>query len=119
VYLEITRRYYGHDQGVCTVDEEIADEWAAVPHFFYTFYVYQYATSYTASAALSEHLLEGEPGTRERYLQLLRAGGADYPMALLREAGVDMTTGEPLELTIRKMNRVITEMESLARRMKA
>jgi oligoendopeptidase F len=118
-YLEITRRYYGHDQGVCTVDEEIADEWAAVPHFFYTFYVYQYATSFTASAALSERLLEGEPGTRERYLQLLSAGGADYPMALLREAGVDMTTGEPLELTMRKMNRVITEMESLARRMKA
>jgi len=118
LYLEITRRYYGHDQGVCTVDDEIADEWAAVPHFFYSFYVYQYATSFTASAALSEELLEGKRGTRERYLELLGAGGSDYPMALLRKAGVDMTTSVPLELTMKKLNRVVAEMETLARHLK-
>jgi len=117
LYLEITRRYYGHEQGVCTVDDEIADEWAGVPHFFYTFYVYQYATSFTASAALSERLLAGEAEIREQHLQLLSAGGSDYPMSLLRAAGVDMTTREPFELTMRKMNRVLGEMEELARRL--
>ena len=100
------------------MDDEIADEWAAVPHFFYSFYVYQYATSFTASAALSEELLEGKRGTRERYLELLGAGGSDYPMALLRKAGVDMTTSVPLELTMKKLNRVVAEMETLARHLK-
>jgi len=113
LYLEITRRYYGHEEGVCTVGEEIADEWAGVPHFYYTFYVYQYATSFTASAALSERLMAGEEGARQQYLELLSAGGADYPMALLHQAGVDMTSGQPLALTMQKMHRVMNEMEKL------
>ncbi len=116
LYRRIAAEYYGQDKAVCIVDDDIGVEWASVPHFYYNFYVYQYATSFTASAALSEEVLGGAAGARERYLNLLRAGGADYPMALLRKAGIDMTTRHPFDLTMRKMNRVMDEMEAILRR---
>ena len=113
VYMEITKRYYGHDQGVTVVDPYIAHEWAYIPHFYRNFYVFQYATSFTASAALSEKVMSDDPEATRRYLQFLSAGGSKYPIDLLKDAGVDMTTDEPLELTMQKMNRVIDEMERL------
>jgi len=113
VYAEITRKYYGHDQGVAVVDDYIAHEWAYVPHFYRNFYVFQYATSFTASAALSEKVASGDPDALRRYLQFLSAGGSKYPIDLLKDAGVDMTTDEPLELTMDRMNRVMDEMERL------
>jgi oligoendopeptidase F len=113
LYDEIVKRYYGHDQGVCIVDDYIANEWAMIPHFYNAFYVYQYATSFTASSALSEKVLAGEPGVTDRYLKFLSAGRSKYPIDLLKDAGVDMTTDEPLELTVKKMNRVMDEMERL------
>jgi oligoendopeptidase F len=113
LYTEITRRYYGHDRGVCTVDDEIGSEWAHVPHFYYTFYVFQYATSFTASTALVDRVLAGEPGARELYLELLSAGGSDYPMALLKRAGVDMATPVPFERMIRRVDRVLDEVEEI------
>jgi oligoendopeptidase F len=116
LYGRIAGEYYGQEKAVCIVDDDIGVEWASVPHFYYNFYVYQYATSFTASAALSEEVLGGAAGARERYLNLLRAGGADYPMALLRKAGIDMTTRHPFDLTMRKMNRVMDEMEAILKR---
>jgi oligoendopeptidase F len=113
LYFDITKKYYGHDAGVCIVDDYVANEWAFIPHFYRSFYVYQYATSFTASAALSERVLAGDAAARQRYLQFLSAGGSDYPIALLEQAGVDMTTREPLELTMQKMNRVMDDMEKL------
>ncbi|HMC78640.1 MAG TPA: oligoendopeptidase F [Vicinamibacterales bacterium] len=113
LYLEITRKYYGHDKGVCIVDDYVAHEWAFVPHFYYNFYVFQYATSFTASAALSEKVLAGDPAATKRYLAFLAAGGSKYPIDLLKDAGVDMTTDEPLQLTLQKMNRVMDDMEKL------
>ena len=113
LYLEIVKKYYGHDQGVCIVDDYIADEWAFIPHFYNSFYVFQYATSFTASSALSEKVLSGDPGATERYLKFISAGKSKYPIELLKDAGVDMTTDEPLELTVKKMNRVMDEMERL------
>jgi oligoendopeptidase F len=95
------------------VDEESSAEWANVPHFYYDFYVYQYATSFTASAALSEKVISGDRESTQTYLRLLSAGGSDYPIALLSQSGVDMTGPEPFELTMRKMNRVMDEMESI------
>ena len=71
LYLEITRKYYGHDKGVCIVDDYIAHEWAFIPHFYRNFYVFQYATSFTASAALSEKVLAGDPAATKRYLDFL------------------------------------------------
>jgi len=113
LYLDITKRYYGHDQGVCVVDDYIANEWSYVPHFYRDFYVFQYATSFTASAALAEKVKAGDPDARKRYLAFLSAGGSKYPIDLLKDAGVDMTTDEPLTLTMKEMNRVMDEMERL------
>ena len=113
LYADITKKYYGHDKGVCIVDDYIAHEWAFIPHFYRNFYVFQYATSFTASAALSEKVMAGDKAALKRYLDFLNAGGSKYPVDLLKDAGVDMTTDEPLELTMKKMNRVMDEMEKL------
>jgi oligoendopeptidase F len=113
LYDDIVKKYYGHDQGVCIVDDYVANEWAFIPHFYNSFYVFQYATSFTASSALSEKVLSGEPGATERYLKFISSGKSKYPIDLLKDAGVDMTTDEPLELTVKKMNRVMDEMEKL------
>jgi oligoendopeptidase F len=113
LYLDITRRYYGHDQGVCIVDDYVAHEWSMIPHFYRDFYVFQYATSFTASEALAAKVKSGDAAATKRYLAFLGAGGSKYPIDLLKDAGVDMTTGEPLDLTVRSMNRVMDEMEKL------
>lgn len=116
MYAALVKRYYGHDRNVCTVDDEITVEWAHIPHFYYRFYVYQYATSFTASVALSERVLAGDKETTQRYLELLSSGGSDYPIELLKKAGVDMTTSYPFELTIQKMKRVMDEIETILAR---
>jgi oligoendopeptidase F len=113
LYLDITRKYYGHDQNVVIVDDYIAHEWSYIPHFYRDFYVFQYATSFTAAEALSAKVLSGDEAAKQRYLTFLASGGSNYPVELLKEAGVDMTTAEPLDLTIRKMNQVMDEMERL------
>jgi oligoendopeptidase F len=116
LYLDITKRYYGHDEGVCVVDDYIAHEWSGVPHFYNSYYVFQYATSFTAATALSEGVLttgaRGADATK-RYIQFLSSGGSKHPIDILKDAGVDMTTDQPLELTVRKMNRVMDEIEKL------
>jgi oligoendopeptidase F len=113
LYLDITKRYYGHDQKVCLVDDYVAHEWSYVPHFYRDFYVFQYATSFTASEALASKVKTGDPAATKRYLAFLSAGGSKYPIDLLKDAGVDMTTDEPLDLTVKSMNRVMDEMEKL------
>ena len=113
LYLDVTRKYYGHDAKICVVDDYIAHEWSYIPHFFSPFYVYQYATSFTASTALAEKVLAGDPQAVQRYRAFLAAGGSKYPIDLLKDAGVDMTTSEPLDLTIAKMDRVMDEIEKL------
>jgi oligoendopeptidase F len=113
LYLDITKRYYGHDKGVCIVDDYIAHEWSYVPHFYRDFYVFQYATSFTASEALAAKVKSGDAAATGKYLAFLRAGGSKYPIDLLKDAGVDMTSDEPLDLTVKSMNRVMDEMEKI------
>jgi oligoendopeptidase F len=113
LYDEIVKKYYGHDQGVCIVDDYVANEWSFIPHFYNDYYVFQYATSFTASSALSEMVLSGDPEATKKYLKFISSGRSRYPIDLLKEAGVDMTTDEPLELTMRKMNRVMGDMEKV------
>ena len=113
LYLDITRKYYGHDKKITVVDDYIAHEWSYIPHFYRDFYVFQYATSFTAAEALSAKVLSGDKAATQRYLTFLGSGGSKYPIDLLKDAGVDMTTDEPLDLTIRKMNEVMDEMEKL------
>jgi oligoendopeptidase F len=117
LYMKIVKKYYGSDEGVCIVDDVVKAEWAYIPHFYYNFYLYQYATSFTASTALSEKVLSGDKSATERYLKFLSAGGSEYPIDLLKTAGVDMTTSAPFDLTMKKMNRVIDEMEKILDKM--
>jgi oligoendopeptidase F len=117
LYASIAREYYGHEKGICIVDDEIQSEWTYIPHFFYNFYVYQYATSFTASAVLSERVLTGKENAVKEYIDLLSSGGSDYPIELLKKVGVDMTTPEPLESVILRMNRVMDEIEKVATRL--
>ncbi len=113
LYADIVRRYYGHDQGICEVEDLYTNEWSYIPHFYYNFYVYQYSTSFTASTALAEKVLNEEPGAVDKYMQFISAGGSDYPINLLKKAGVDMTTADPFNKTMQKMNRVMDEIEKI------
>jgi len=119
MYFEITKRYYGHDSGVCVVDDYIQHEWSFISHFYNEFYVYQYATAFTASEALASRVKSGDTDAARRYLAFLSAGGSKYPIELLKDAGVDMTTDEPLDLTMRQMSRVMDEMEAILDRRRA
>ena len=113
LYLDITKRYYGHDKGVAIVDDYVANEWSFIPHFYRDFYVFQYATSFTASEALAAPVKAGNAEAIRKYLAFISAGGSKYPIDLLKDAGVDMTTDAPLNLTIKEMNRVMDEMEKI------
>jgi oligoendopeptidase F len=116
LYLDITKKYYGHDQGICIVDDYVAHEWSVVPHFYSPFYVYQYATSFTAATALMKKVTAGGDAGADatrRYFAFLSAGSSKYPIDLLKDAGVDMTTDEPLDLTMREMNATMDEIDRL------
>jgi len=117
LYGDILKEYYGHDKGICQIDDLYTVEWAYIPHFYYNFYVYQYSTSFTAATALAEEVQRGDEGAAQRYLRFISAGGSDYPITVLKEAGVDMTTAEPFKKTMAVMNRTMDEIEAiLARR---
>ncbi|UCG55754.1 MAG: oligoendopeptidase F [Phycisphaerales bacterium] len=113
LYGDILKRYYGHDKGVCLIDDLYTIEWAYIPHFYYDFYVYQYSTSFTASTALAEQVLSRQEGAVDRYIEFLSSGGSDYPISLLKKAGVDMTTPGPFNKTIEAMNRTMDQIEAL------
>lgn len=121
LYLDIVRSYYGHAAGVCKVDSLYGIEWTYIPHFFYNFYVYQYATSIVASTALANGIRaeaatgHGTTARRDAYLKMLSSGSSKYPIDLLKDAGVDMTTSAPFTAAIREMNAVMDEMERLLR----
>ncbi len=110
LYKEINERYYGPDM---ISDDEIAYEWARIPHFYYNFYVYQYATSFCAAVAIADMILkEGEPAVA-RYKKFLSSGCTDAPVELLKIAGVDLTTPAPIESALAKMGEIIEELASI------
>jgi oligoendopeptidase F len=116
IYGEILRRYHGDAQGVVKIDELYCVEWAYIPHFYYSFYVFQYATSIAAAMQFADSILKGEPDAAERYLRLLRAGGSDYPYELVKAAGVDLASPAPYQALAARMNRVMDEIESILTR---
>lgn len=116
LYGDILKQYYGHEKGVTHIDDLFKSEWAYIPHFYYNYYVYQYSTSYTASIALGEKVLNKEPGAVDKYLAFLSAGSSDYPINLLKNAGVDMTTNEPFAKAMQAMDRVMDEIEEILKR---
>ncbi|MGQ9779168.1 MAG: oligoendopeptidase F [Bacillota bacterium] len=98
LYFELNRVYFGP---AVVVDREIELEWARIPHFYHAFYVYKYATGFAAATALADRILaEGEPAVR-RYLEFLKSGAADYPNELLKRAGVDLTSPEPIDRALK------------------
>lgn len=114
LYGELLKRYHGHEQGVMTIDDEYAVEWAYIPHFYYDFYVFQYATSITGAAWFAEKFLAGDTAVRDDFLEVLKAGGADHPHAiLLNKAGLDMTQPEAYEPVIRRMISLMDRIEAL------
>jgi oligoendopeptidase F len=113
LYIEIVRKYYGHAENICVVDDDIRSDWMTIPQLYFNFYAYQYATAYTASAALSELVLNGDKTAKKKYLDFLSSGGSDYSIPLLKKAGVDMTAPEPFALCMAKMNRALDEMERI------
>ena len=119
IYGELLRRYHGHDQGVMEIDDLYTVEWAYIPHFYYNFYVYQYATSLAASSLLAEAVIQGRPGAVENYLGLLKAGGSDYPHELLKRAGGDMTSPEPYQAVFARMNAIMDQIEEILDRQEA
>ncbi len=122
LYLKIARDYYGHGKKVCQVDDLIAIEWAYVPHFYYNFYVYQYATSMVASTSLAravrEEVKTGKTTRRDAFLKMLSSGSSQYAIDLLKTAGVDMTTSAPFDEAIAEMNGTMDDMERILDRQK-
>jgi oligoendopeptidase F len=120
LYLGLLRKYYGHDQGVVRIDERYAAEWAFIPHFYRPFYVYQYATSMIGGMQLADGMIGREAvrsgkaaANRAAYLRLMSAGSSKYPIELLRDAGVDMTTSGPFNAAMREMNAIMDEIERI------
>jgi len=113
IYGNILKRYHGDAQGIVKIDELYTIEWAFIPHFYNRFYVFQYATSITAGAMFASEILNGKPLARERYLNILRAGGSRYPYELVKAAGVDLATAAPYQAIVGRMNSIMDQIEAI------
>lgn len=113
IYGDLLRRYHGHDDGVLTISAPVDLEWAYIPHFYYDFYVYQYATSIAGAALLVRQVLEQGDAARENLLEVFRAGGSDHPYEILKRAGIDLATAEPHRALIARMNAVMDQIEAI------
>ena len=113
-YGELNKKYYGE---ALTFDPDIANEWARIPHFYYNFYVFQYATGFAAATAFAQAILtEGQPAV-DRYLGFLASGSSDWPIDVLKKAGVDMTQAETVVRALDAFERSLGEMEALTEKL--
>jgi oligoendopeptidase F len=110
LWEKLQKKYFG---SFVTIDEYARYNWARIPHFYMTFYVFQYATSFAASQAILKKFLAGEPGIIDKYLELLSSGGNDYPIEQLKKCGVDMTTPDPVKATLKLFADEVDEVERL------
>ncbi len=110
VYLQLNADYFGPD---VVLDEPIALEWARIPHFYRGFYVYKYATGFSAAIAFAGRILQGEPQAVEKYLGFLAAGDSDTPLAILQKAGLDMSSPAPITAALQEFSAMMQEMENL------
>lgn len=109
-YHDLDVKWYG---AAAEIDTGYALNWGRIPHFYRRFYVYKYATSFCASAALSKAVLDGEEGAIDRYMEFLSSGGNDYPIEQLKKAGVDLTSSKPIEDAMELFDSLVTQMEEL------
>ena len=111
LYGELNKKYFGDS---VSYDDNIATEWARIPHFYMNYYVYQYSTGYAAAQSLADQVLRGGKDVAERYMnEFLKKGSSDYPINVLKNAGVDMTTTEPIENAMKVFERQLNELEAL------
>jgi oligoendopeptidase F len=110
VYRKLLEQYFGQD---FTLDDELSLECLRIPHFYRAFYVYKYATGMSAAIALSQRVIEGGPRELQDYLRFLKGGCSKFPLELLRDAGVDMSTPEPVNSALRRFERLVSELESI------
>ncbi len=110
LWLELNKKYYGPEM---EVDDLIGLEWARIPHFYYNFYVYKYVTGFAAATSLAQNVVAGDQEATSRYLQFLKSGGSDYPLNILKTAGVDMTQPQPLITTLEVFSKLLAELEQL------
>ena len=116
IYGELLKRYHGDAQGVVKIDDKVTVEWAFIHHFYRRFYVFQYATSITAGTTFGDQILKGVPGARERYLDILKAGGSQYPYEMVKQAGVDLAAPAPYQALVARMNKIMDEIEAILAR---
>jgi oligoendopeptidase F len=114
IYLGILKKYYGHQEKICFIDDLYGIEWAYIPHFYYNFYVFQYSTSFTAAQAIVSKILEGEKDMVNRYLQFLSSGCSEYAIPTLQKLGIDMVSPAPFTMAIQRMREIIEQIEKLA-----
>lgn len=110
LYYRLNQKYFGDD---ILIDEEIGLEWARIPHFYYNYYVYQYATGYAAATSLASQIQKEKQPAVDRYLNFLKAGSSDYPIEVLKHAGVDMTKKAPIMAALDVFEEKLNEMERL------
>jgi oligoendopeptidase F len=108
LYYDLNKKYYGDD---IIVDERIAYEWARIPHFYNAFYVYKYATGYSAAIAFSKRILAGGEGLSQ-YFEFLKSGSSDYSIDILKKAGVDLSSPEPVREALKVFGELLDQMES-------
>jgi oligoendopeptidase F len=113
LYCGLLEQYYGQAEGVMKIAPGNCIEWAYVGHFYYGYYVYQYATSIVGAAEFTEAIQRSGAPARERFITLLEAGGSDYPYALYRRAGIDLAQPQPYLALMARMNRLLDEFEAL------
>jgi oligoendopeptidase F len=110
LYKDVYQKYWGPDM-VVLKEEEFT--WARIPHFYYNFYVYQYATGFAASEVLAKKVKTEGSEAVIKYTNFLKAGSSNYPINILKAAGVDMNSAEPVKAVSEKMNKILDEMEEL------
>ncbi|EUJ32873.1 oligoendopeptidase F [Listeria cornellensis] len=111
-YFAMNAKYYGSE---IVYDEEIGLEWSRIPHFYMNYYVFQYATGFSAASALSDRILHGGAEAVEKYLAFLKAGSSDFPIEVLKKAGVDMTTAKPVTDALKVFEQRLNELEKLVK----
>jgi len=118
LYCKLLKKYYGEAQGAMTIDPAYCIEWAFVPHFYYGFYVWQYATSMAGAAEFADAIEHQGAPASARFIAMLKAGGSDYPYTLYKKAGLDMATPAPYQALVARMNRIMDQIDQLTAKKK-